>query len=167
MVCATSLVATITSTAISSYNYPGGHAMLAMNRLLVSGDHHFTNTTVHLDVYTRLAGATNLLHQPNLARLDKSENITKGNSGAYRNFQYLVVHEPELHTREWQKHTAIQGWAGLRRQRLHCSSALSGQVSLRQCLVPQTGESISHWLKRISPVRMRIRDQVHILRKSL
>lgn len=124
-----------------------------------------TRPTIHLDSYSCMTGASNVLHRPKLAIFDKDENITPEDAKKYaQRYTWLLSHEPELHRGRFEVVEKVKGWDGLQLQLRQWRGLLGGKSTF---LIRREGERLADWLFRIAPVRPRIQDQVYILRKKL
>lgn len=164
IVCLTSLAASVLSLIVSSYNYPGGLGLIALDQHLRTA-RLSSRPTVHLDSYSCMTGASNMLHRPQLAIFDKDENIAPEDAKKYgQRYNWLLSHEPELHNGRFEVVDSIEGWAGLQLQIKQWKGLLSGK---RRFMKRRKAESIAEWLLRLAPIRPRIQKQVYILRKKL
>lgn len=159
MTCVISLMATIPLAAVSSYNYPGGHALVQMNKIMRAEHCSPTNTTVHLDVYTCSNGATNLLHDAGLARYDKTEGLSLGE---YADYAYIITEEPQQHVDDFDVIRPVKGWAGITMQLAQYRQALRARSLGILARHPQ--ESLWDWSQRLLPVRPRVTDKVYIMK---
>ena len=160
-VCLTAAVSTAAFTVISKYNYPGGQAILELNKLLALVHTTAVNTTVHLDIYSKTTGATNLMQDPRLARYDKDESLKLPSD--YKRHSYLLTEEPDMHLERFEAAGHVKAWAGLALQ-LKPYRRLLNHGGLA-ALAPSKGESVLDWATRISPVRPLFREQVWIMQR--
>lgn len=159
-ICSFSLGFTLLSTFISTQNYPGGYGLLLLNRHLQEDLSQERQPIAHLDVYGRMTGASNLLHLTGLT-YNRNESLTEASQ--YTDFDYVLTHEPrQLSGLEFEAVDTVKGWAGLQLQISQWK-----EVVRRRNLqnVSKTGEeSLVEWIARIAPVRLRIEDQVWVLK---
>jgi alpha-1,6-mannosyltransferase len=147
----------------SSFNYPGGEALHLLHSLPLSK----SVTSVHIDVYTAMTGAsrflqtecppqpwsyTSVTESPCFIVYNKSETLQD-----FTEFSHLVTHEPKKHSRtEWSVAAEIQGFTGINRdwkgyieRILHgeCSSQSTSRKMLL-CLLPIRTEPLVWILER-------------------
>ncbi|KAK9450824.1 Alg9-like mannosyltransferase family-domain-containing protein [Limtongia smithiae] len=120
---AMTLVLSLAMLGVSSTNYPGGDAVMALNRGITSEG--LSDITVHLDVPTLMTGATLFtFERENAVVYDKTENADELRSIAPeiavvvtydKEFPQGAAYEGAFGTRqEWELKGSVQGYAGLR-----------------------------------------------------
>jgi hypothetical protein len=159
MLCLTSVLYTLASTVISTFNYPGAHALLRLNSILRSEGATPGNTTIHLNAYSRMNGISDMAHDETISRVSKDETLQ--DPGQYTVFDYIITHEPELYTRAFDPIQTIRGWAGFKVQlpRL-LKAARQGEIDY---FLPRSKEGLSTYLSRIFPVQPRLDELVWIM----
>ncbi|KAK9895497.1 glycosyltransferase family 22 protein [Cystobasidium minutum MCA 4210] len=162
LVCGTSLAFTLVATVISTFNYPGAHTLLRLNNLLREEGATPQDTTVHLNAYSRMNGISDMVHNPSLARISKDESLT--DAGQYTVFDYIVTHEPQLHSKAFNVVQGIKGWAGVRSQIPSLKKALTRRDW--RFFLPAQSEGVPHYLSRVLPLQPRIEELVWIMRNK-
>ena len=131
--------------------------MAKMNRLLSQSGAHHSNTSVHLDVYSRMTGASNVLHAPELATWNKDETLPH-KASAYSDFTYVVVEDAQLHASNRQPIVAVSEWAGFRRNK----PSLRINEIVRSLFVSDIRQAISSACL-ISPIVPSLRERLCIM----
>ena len=131
--------------------------MLVLNKILAEEHAIVSNTTVHLDRYSKMTGATNLMQDTRLARYDKDESLT--NAHDYKRHNYILTEMPDMHRERFEAIHSIKGWAGLQMQLqpVHWEK-LAALKRMRQ-------EGVLDWIIRLTPVRFRLSEQVWIMQR--
>lgn len=164
--CLSSLASTVFLTLISMNNYPGGTGLTQLNQHLRQSYASRANTTVHLDVYSKMTGASNLLQDPLLATYDRNESL--GSPSDYASFEWVLTHDGQALLNEeglgFRLVQSVKGWAGIRLQIRQYSDAVRTR-SIRG-LLPATGEGALPWLTRLLPARPLLAEQVFLIAKA-
>ncbi|KAJ2441663.1 hypothetical protein IWW46_003402 [Coemansia sp. RSA 2440] len=124
MAAALSLVITATMTLISSYNYPGGHALALLHAIEPS-----SNVSVHIDTFSAMTGVCRFGQLRADWVYDKSEGLDLDQFG---NFTHLLTSDPKPHSKRGFEIIGTQhGYSGIR---LDFKQLLAGQlpISVRQ-----------------------------------
>jgi len=100
-------------TAISSYNYPGGHAIAALHQLEVES----ANVSVHLDVHSCQTGVSRFCQEYAGWTYDKTEDLT--DQELMENYTHLFISESRYSIRlkpfleKFEVLAEIEGFDGL------------------------------------------------------
>ncbi|KAJ2123994.1 alpha-1,6- mannosyltransferase [Coemansia sp. RSA 720] len=124
LAAALSLVIAATMTFISSYNYPGGHALALLHAIEPS-----PNVSVHIDTFSAMTGVCRFGQLRADWVYDKSEGLDLDQFG---NFTHLLTSDPKSHMKHGFDIIGTQyGYSGIQ---LDYKQALAGQlpISVRQ-----------------------------------
>lgn len=150
------------ATVVSTFNYPGAHSLLRLNKLLREEGTSPENTAIHLNAYSRMNGISDMVHNTALARISKDETLET--PGQYSVFDYIVTHQPDLHTKNFQPVQGIRGWAGIKSQIPHFKKAIL-QMDWA-FFAPRTGEAVTAYVSRVLPLQPRLDELVWIMRNK-
>ncbi|KAJ1666345.1 dolichyl-P-Man:Man(7)GlcNAc(2)-PP-dolichol alpha-1,6-mannosyltransferase [Coemansia sp. RSA 1646] len=91
ILCLASLAAAMLMTHISSFNYPGGHALALLHRL----EKNTPKVHVHIDVYTAMTGVSRFGELKKDWVYDKTEALHHPEE--FSNYTHLITSTPELY----------------------------------------------------------------------
>jgi alpha-1,6-mannosyltransferase len=95
---------------ISSFNYPGGHALKAMNKI----ESPYKQVKVHIGVYTAQTGASRFGQINDKWIYDKDESLNTRQQFIDKGYDYAIVLQPSFHnSKHWEIDTSIDALLGV------------------------------------------------------
>ncbi|ORX47867.1 hypothetical protein BCR36DRAFT_85397 [Piromyces finnis] len=95
---------------ISSFNYPGGYALKAMNKLELPSK----EIKLHIGVFSAQTGASRFGQIHNKWIYDKDESLQTRQQFIDKNYQYALVLQPHFHSsKQWEIETSIDALLGV------------------------------------------------------
>ncbi|RUP52373.1 Alg9-like mannosyltransferase family-domain-containing protein [Jimgerdemannia flammicorona] len=140
---------------VSSYNYPGGHALRRLHELRWETE----DIRVHMDVYTAMTGASRFGEVKGRWSYFKTETHTTPDSYTAANYTHLLTSTPALHEASYAVLDVITGYDGLRVKRPRAwvadvASVLKGALGW------------SEIVERVMPVKVVKGDKVWVMEKN-
>ncbi|KAG4107638.1 hypothetical protein H8356DRAFT_320628 [Neocallimastix lanati (nom. inval.)] len=95
---------------VSSFNYPGGYALKAMNKL----ESRNKEIKIHIDVYTAQTGASRFGQINDKWIYDKDESLTTPQQFIDKGYNYAIVLQPSFHnSNQWEIKASVNALSGI------------------------------------------------------